>query len=144
MRLSVITFLISINICATANAETYIECIQKDFDMYSPHDGSYGETIEATALLLTLRVQPDGNILVPLRHGSCSDQGGNYGWKVDVSDEHYLVTCWDDEENKPKKIFTINRYTGIFLNSNYFRAYNNKWGLGDERRGVCSVRNKKF
>ena len=143
MRLSVITFLISINICATANAETYIECIQKDFDWYSVWDGFYEETIEGSALLLTLRVQPDGNILLR-EMNDCSGQGGNFGWEVDVSDEHYLVTCWDDEENKLKKIFTINRYTGIFLNSNYERARNNKWGLRDERRGVCSVSNKKF
>ena len=143
MRFLIITFLISIKMCTTVTAETYIKCIQKDFDWYSAQDGSYDETIEATALLLSLRIQPDGNILLR-EMNYCSGQGGNYGWKVDVSDEHYSVTCWDEKENKLKKIFIINRYTGIFLNSNYFRANNNKWGLSDERRGLCSVSNKKF
>ena len=136
------------------NADTYIECVQKDYDWISPMDGSYikkGEVVEL--LSLTMRIKPDGHILLGGNIARClatrsSDilTPWNPGWDIKVTDYYYLITCWDEEEKKNSHIYNINRYSGKFTLKKYYRhnIYNQGWHLSTERRGMCSVKNKKF
>ena len=93
---------------------------------------------------MTMRVMPDGTI--DLRELWCGyERELNDGWKIHVSNDFYRLMCWDKEDNVMQAIFNIDRYTGEFENVRRVKSViTNKWVITSERRGVCSVSNKKF